>query len=207
MRGKPVTKKEIETIIHLRETGHSLTEIRKTTSRGNATVFRYIKDVKVLPEYKDLLKSKQGGSRARARRGWEGASKKVESIFPELSSQNKLLVLASLYWGEGTKRELNLINSDPDLLRVFVECLLELGVTREMLRITIRIYEDMSEKDSRKYWARVLGVTEKNIIGVNVLKGKKKGKLKYGMCRVRVTKGEQYFKLIMSMIELIKSKI
>lgn len=194
-------------MIRLRQTGHSLPEIRKATTRGNATVFKYIKNVRVLPKYKDILKSKQGGSKNKANKEWGVASKKVKDILPSITSQGKLLIMAALYWGEGTKRELNLINSDPELLRVFVECLLEIGVTRDMLRVTIRIYEDTSEVSARKYWAKVLGVSEKSILGVNVLEGKKKGKLKYGMCRVRVVKSAKYFKLIMSMIELIKSKI
>lgn len=207
MRGKPVTKNDVEIMIKLRRTGHSLPEIRKITARGNATVFKYIKNVKILDEYKDILRSKQGGSKNRASKEWCIASKKVKEILPEITTHGKLFILAALYWGEGTKRELNIINSDPDLLRVFVECLSEIGVTRDMLRVTIRIYKDTSEVNARKYWAEVLGIPEKGILGVNVLEGKKDGKLKYGMCRIRVAKGAKYFKLIMSMIELLKSKI
>lgn len=207
MRGKPITKNEVEQIILLRQTGHSLPEICKMTSRGSSTVFSYVKNVSVHPDYVDILKSKQGGSIARARKGWDESKKKAETLLGTFNSKDKLLVLTALYWGEGTKRELNLINSDPELLRIFIECLFEIGVTRDMLRVTLRIYEDMSEIEMRKYWAQKLNISEKNILGVNILRGKKEGKLKYGMCRVRVTKGAPYFKLIMSMVELIKSKI
>lgn len=194
-------------MVKLRKTGHSLPEIRKVVARGNSTVFKYIKNVKVLPEYKDILRSKQGGSRNRSEKEWILASKKAKDILPVVATQGRLLILAALYWGEGTKSELNIINSDPELLRVFVECLLGIGVTRDMLRVTIRVYEDTPETGARKYWAGILGIPEKSILGVDVLKGEKNGKLKYGMCRVRVVKGAPYFKLIMSMIELIKSKI
>ncbi|MEK7538856.1 MAG: hypothetical protein AAB552_03375 [Patescibacteria group bacterium] len=207
MRGKPITKKEIEKMVHLRETGHSLPEIQKIIKRGSATVFEYIKNVTVLPQYVELLKSKQGGSKVRAQKNWSICFGKAQDMLLPIIEKDKLLILAALYWGEGTKRELNIINSDPELLRVFVECLLNIGVTRDMLRVTLRIYEDMPEKEIRKYWAGVLKIPEKSILGVNILKGKKVGKLKYGMCRVRVTKGAPYFKLIMSMIELIKSRI
>lgn len=194
-------------MVKLRKTGHSLPEIRKVVARGNSTVFKYIKNVKVLPEYKNILKSKQGGSRNRSEKEWTLASKKAKDILPVVTTQGKLLLLTALYWGEGTKSELNIINSDPDLLRVFTECLFEIGVTRDMLRVTIRIYEDTPEHRARKYWAEVLGIPEGNILRANVLKGEKNGKLRYGMCRVRVVKGAPYFKLIMSMIELVKSKI
>lgn len=207
MRGISVTKEEIEKMIFLRQTGHSLPEIRKIISRGNATIFRYVGKVSVLPEYADVLKSKQGGSKARARKNWDLSQEKAKKFLNHLSSKDKILILAALYWGEGTKKELNIINSDPEFLRIFVECLTEIGVTRDMLRVTLRIYEDMSEVESRLYWAQILGISEKSILSVNILKGRKDGKLKYGMCRIRVTKGATYFKLIMSMIELIKSKI
>lgn len=160
-----------------------------------------------MPEYLDILKSKQGGSKARASRDWNLSLKKALKLLKPVSSKDKLLILVALYWGEGTKSELNIINSDPGLLRVFVECLKEIGVTRDMLRVTLRIYEDMHEAEIRQYWSCALNIPEKSILGVNILKGKKEGKLKYGMCRIRVTKGAQHFKLIMSMIELIKSEI
>lgn len=194
-------------MVSLRQTGHSLPEICKITSRGNATVFRYVNNIKVLPEYVEILKSKQGGSKNRAIKDWDNSAKRAEKFLNIINSRDKLLILAALYWGEGTKRELNIINSDPELLRVFVECLTEIGVTRDKLRVTLRIYEDMAEEEIRRYWAHVLSIPEDSIISVNVLKGKKDGKLKYGMCRIRVTKGAPHFKLIMSMVELIKLKV
>lgn len=207
MRGKAITVKEVERIVLLRQTGHSLPEICKITHRGSATVFRYVKNIEVLPEYAETLRAKQGGSKARAQKDWSESLKKAQEFLPQISSRDKLFILAALYWGEGTKRELNLINSDPELLRVFVECLAEIGITKEMLRVTLRIYEGMNETEIKRYWSRILNIPEKSILGVNILKGKKEGKLKYGMCRIRVTKGAPHFKLIMSMIELIKSKV
>ena len=207
MRGKPVTKKEVETFVRLRQTGHSLPEIKKATGRGSATVFKYIQNVKVLEEYKQILRTKQGGSKARAEKGWKESSQRATRLLGTLTERDKLIILATLYWGEGTKRELNIINSDPELLRVFIECLLLIGVTRDMLRVTLRIFEDGSQKEAKRYWSQALKIPENSILGVNILEGKKLGKLKYGMCRVRVTKGAPHFKLIMSMIELLKSKI
>lgn len=194
-------------MVYLRKTGHSVPEIARITGRGYGTVFRYVNDVDVLPEYEAILREKQGGSKARSKRKWKSAAEKAESMLAPLTPQSKLCILLGVYWGEGTKRELNIINSDPHLLRVFVNCLQEIGVTRDMLRVTVRIFDDIADAEARSYWASVLGVPEGNILGVNRLKGKKKGKLKYGMCRIRVTKGSEYFKLIMSMIELVKSKL
>ncbi len=200
-----ISEKEIKQIVNLRRTGHSLPEIQKIVGRGNSTVFKYIQGVSILPKYQQILKDKQGGSKKKSRKDWETASKKAKDILGEVDIKTRLVILTCLYWGEGDKRDLSLNNSDPALIKVFVECLKCIGVKKEDLRITLRLYEDLNENQARVYWAKVVGISEEKILSINFLPGKKKGKLKYGMCRVRVTKGGPHFKLIMSMIDLIKS--
>lgn len=204
MNGKPITQKEIEKIKKLRETGHSLPEICKALGRGGSTIHKFAKNIQILPAYKNILKQKQGGSRKRSESFWKQATNDAASLLKSIEKRDKLFILASLYWGEGTKKELNIINSDPVLIRVFISCLEEIGIKKSDLRISIRLYSDVNINEAKKYWASICGVTTKNIIYVNILDGKKTGKLPYGMCRVRVTRGDKYFKLIMSMIEFIK---
>lgn len=204
MRGKKLDIREIEKITKLRKTGHSLPEIRKITGKSNATVFKYLEGVKVLKRYRTILKEKQGGSKIRALKKWENSRAYAQSLIPNLTQKEKILILASLYWGEGTKSELSLSNTDPSLIKSFVSFLGEIGVKKDMLRVTVRIYQDIDKEKAIHYWAGVVGIPEKAILNVNILYGKKQGKLKYGMCRVRVKKSEYYFKRIMSVIELIR---
>ena len=204
--GKPrLTDVQIEQIVNLRKTGHSLNEIKKISGRANDTVFKYIKGVKILPEFVDVLRFKQGGSKNRCLEKWQIAKEKAKNLFSKFGRKEKLVALACLYWGEGNKKELNLINGDPYLIRFFIECLKEIGIGKDLLKITIRIYEDVNKNQAVKFWADFLGLPENKISNVNILKGKKVGKLKHGMCRVRVKKGAEYFKLIISMIDLMKS--
>ena len=161
--------------------------------------------MRVLPQYESLLRAKQGGSIARSKRKWAEASKEARRLVECITERERLLILACLYWGEGNKRDLDLNNSDPALIKVFVECLKIIGVKKDDLRITLRLYNDLNRQRAIKYWSDLLEISADKILGVNTLYGKKKGKLKYGMCRVRVAKGGPYFKLIMSMIDLIKS--
>ena len=204
MNGQRISKKEIETIISLRKRGYSLPEIRKITGRGNSTVFRYIQKITILPQYVDEWKIKQGGSRKRSKKAWEEARSEAERLV-DLPIDKKInaIIGACLYWAEGSKKDLSLSNTDPNLIKIFLTCLKNIGVTKKVLKISIRIYEDIDRTQAIKYWAKVVGITPKEIISVNTLKGKKKGKLKYGMCRVRVKKGGNYFKLIQSVIGLI----
>src|SRR3989338_9771818 len=201
MGRESLSKNEVDQIVHLRQTGHTLSEIRHTVKSGYGTVFKYMKDVPILPEHTELWKAKRGGSKFRAAKEWQEAKEKVKGLLCPLGKKERLIILACLYWGEGNKSELNLINSDPSLIKLFVSCLRDIGVDKKQLKVTIRIYSDVDKKDAIKFWSGVIGVSSKDISGVNILSGKKKGKLKYGMCRVRVQKSRLYFKLIMSMIE------
>lgn len=207
MRGRPLTAGDIKRIRALRETGHSLPEIRKIVSRGSSTVHKVIKDIVVLEPYASILKAKQGGSKTRAANHWNQAAQDAKNRVGKISGRDRLLVLASLYWGEGNKTELNLINSDPELVRVFITCLRDIGVKPGDLRVSLRLYEDIESREAVTFWSKVVSVSPSRFGRSDILKGNKKGKLKYGMCRVRVQKGGKHFKLIMSMIKSIKSEI
>ncbi|MHB1316669.1 MAG: hypothetical protein ACYCZW_02310 [Minisyncoccota bacterium] len=100
-----------------------------------------------------------------------------------------------------------MINGDPILIRVFITCLRELGVTNRELKISLRLFEEINVDDAIKFWLETLNLPKNSITKINIIRGNKKGKLKYGMCRVRVEKGGEYFKIIMSMVSLILSKI
>jgi hypothetical protein len=54
----------------------------------------------------------------------------------------------------------------------------------------------MDEEMCLDFWSSVTGVSKDKFVNVDILEGKKKGKLKYGMCRIRVTKGGNLLKYI-----------
>lgn len=207
MNGKKITQEEINAIIKLRKTGHSFPEIQNIVKRSNGTVFRYAHKVPVLFRYQGILKTKQGGSKAREIRERKNAEEKADKLIVNINTTEKLIIAACLYWGEGTKKDFSISNTDPDLIRTFVACIKEMGITKKDLRVTVRIYEDLDKKRAISYWAKVVGIPKKQILNINVLKGKKQGKLKYGMCRIRVTKGAPHLKLLHAIIRTIKIKL
>ena len=95
---------EISKIRRLRETGHTLSEIRNTTKRANGTIWKYIKDVVILPKYKKIWKEKRGGSKARSNREWEKARIRASNIVKRIGFLERMVVLSCLYWGEGNKK-------------------------------------------------------------------------------------------------------
>lgn len=209
MRGKKTSQAVIHTIISLRKKGFSIKEIHLKLNKSKSLISHYIKGVEILPQYINLWKLKKGASKQRSLEAWAKAKNIAESFFSSpLSSREKILIIACLYWGEGGKNsDFNLSNTDPNLIKIFIEYLKELGIEKNRLKINIRIYEDMNPKKVINYWAKVIGINPKKILGVNILKGKKNGKLKYGMCRIRITKGGFVLKTIMSIISTLNAFI
>ena len=199
----------IKKMIYLRQRGYTITEICKTVNKSKSLVYSYSKNITIASRYHALWKEKGSGkgSVSRSLAQWKDARLYIQNHFQEISSIEKILVGACLYWGEGSKKDLSLSNTDPFLIKVFVAALKELGVSKERLRITIRIYQDINREKAKKYWAKIIGIHQSQILNVNVLYGRKKGKLKYGMCRIRVTRGGFIFKILYSIIEFIKLKI
>jgi hypothetical protein len=202
---KKLNQEEINKIISLRERGKTLTEIIKVLNRGKGTIYKYIKDVKIKKEYKEDFLDKKFASKMKSRKEWESAKVWSKLKINRLSERDILLISAMLYWGEGNKQyELNLINSDYFLIKLFIKGLMIMGVKKEKIKISIRIFNDIDKNKAIRFWLNKLSLNKKNLVSVNVINGSKNGKLKFGMCRVRVEKGSLYFKQIMSMIDTVK---
>lgn len=190
MYGNPLAKETIEKIRSLRSQGYSLPEISQLVATPKTTVFRYIQGVEILPEYLANWAGKRGGSKKKKLLEERKALEEGKEIVEIPSQKEKLLFIAALYWAEGSKRDFSLSNTDPDLIRLFVNGLRDIfHISDERFRISVRIYEDLDRGKCLSYWSDIVDVPVKHFVGVNILKGKKKGKLAYGMCRVRVTKG------------------
>jgi len=71
--------------------------------------------------------------------------------------------------------------------------------------MSIRIYEDLDKENVCNFWTRITNIPKEKITNISVLKGKKKGKLTYGMCRVRVRKGSHYLKLVCAIKDIIRA--
>ncbi len=205
MRGIITSHQEIDKITDLRKRGYTISEIQAVTRRGRATISKYAKSVKILPRFYKRWENKQRSMTLKREYELERSNKQAKSLINKINERDKLIIASCLYWGEGTKKDFNLSNTDPELIKTFINYIKYFGIKKEDLLITIRIYEDINRSEAIKYWASIVGIKENQIRNVNVLKGKKDGKLKYGMCRIRVRKGGYYLKLIKSIIEFIRT--
>ncbi|MEV5885621.1 hypothetical protein AB0L74_23375 [Streptomyces sp. NPDC052020] len=110
-----------------------------------------------------------------ARRGWEArlrvreeererAKKAARTAVGGLSPRELFLLGVGLYWAEGGKdrpyarrESVAFVNSDPDMIRVFLAWLDLLGVGRERLRFTVMIHESADVAGAERYWAALVG--------------------------------------------------
>ncbi len=202
-----ISFEKIAEIRQLRSRGYSLPEISNQVSVSRTSALRYIKDVQILPEYLSEWAGKRGGSRKRKLLKHQRALEEGEQLVNELTEKEKLLILSSLYWAEGNKKDFILTNTDSDLIRVFVNILRQvLKVTNNQLKVSIRLYEDLDQEKSLDFWSQVVGIPKSKFLSTNIIPGRKKGKLQYGMCRVRVSKGGDLLKKIMGLNQVIANR-
>jgi hypothetical protein len=199
-----ISNSEINKIIELRKEGQSIGEIARLFRRSKATVSKYIKGVTFSESGNKIWESKRFPSKHKSKEDWKKASQKSSLLIQKLSSRDYLIILACLYWGEGNKKNLSLINSDPKLILVFIKSLKIIGVKQSDLKVSVRIFQDLDKEKVLNFWSNLTGVSVDKFSETDVIQSDKVGKLEYGMCRVRVAKAGQYFKLIMSVIDFIK---
>lgn len=206
MRGIPISKKEIDKIIKLRSQGYSLTEIMKEIKRGGSTVHKYAKTVVLSDAARKILANKKESSRLRRDKAIISAKQKAQVILGDINKRDLIIFGSALYWAEGAKKDFNLTNTDTNLIKVFLSSLWIMGVKKEDIRASIRIYEDVDVKKALNYWSLILGIPKSQFLSIQIQKGKKVGKYQFGMCRVRVIKAGNYLKLVNAINEVFIEK-
>jgi len=198
---------EINKIQVLRSKGYSLPEIKKITSISYGSIFRYIRGIAINPEFKTLWQGKRGGSIKRKLIAEKKALEKANQIGLSLSEKEKILILAALYWGEGSKQDFGLSNSDPELIRVFIDGLINVfHIPLERIRVSVRIYEDLDRDTCLAFWSSITHKSSKEM-QTDILHGRKTGKLPYGMCRVRLLKGGNELKYLKAVYKIIGNQM
>ena len=194
------SEKKLMELVKLRSTGHSIQEIVEKLDMPKTTVWHYIQNVKVLPQYQPSLKSKRGGSSKRKARNERIAEEKSAELL-EGPDREILTALAMLYWAEGSKGSPEFINSDGRMISLYLHILRDvLEISNDSLNITIRIFTGMNKKECVQYWARVTSISPDRFT-IRVNDGGTRGRTRYGMCRVGVRKGGHFLKMMHALID------
>lgn len=200
-----IDQKQKDKAVTLRHKGYSLTEIQKETNISRCTLSVMLRNLSLSKSAKEILHRKNFKSQEDSKKEWNQADIWAKDIIGNLSKRDLMLILGMIYWGEGTKSELNMINSDPDILKIFISCLRMLNINECDLRMGLRLFPNCNIKESKKFWMQTLNIPENQVLRIEFVKGSKKHKHKYGMCRIRLKCGSLYFKKIMSIIRHVKN--
>ncbi|KUN70157.1 hypothetical protein AQJ46_17455 [Streptomyces canus] len=89
----------------------------------------------------------------------------AEAAVGELSDRELFFTGVALYWAEGAKDKphrrtevLQFINSDPNVITLFLRWLEFLGVRRERLTLRVSIHETADVEAAERFWAAIAGV-------------------------------------------------
>ncbi len=155
----------------LRTAGRTMPEIVDELGVSKASVSLWTRDLPT-PERKTYEHERIAAAR-RAR--WDAylAARERERKVVEaaamlevgsLSERELLLVGTALYWAEGAKSKpyakrefLQFINSDPDVIRVYMRWLRHLGWTNDDCSFSVSIHETSDAAAAEQYWRDLVG--------------------------------------------------
>jgi transposase len=157
----------------LRREGRTYPEIARELGVSKGSVSLWTRDLPHPERTPEGLDARRAGHRryyeVRREREDQARSHFVQSVTDgvgPLSERELIIAGAVAYWGEGTKRKpwrrteyINFINSDVDMIRLFLAFLRLMGVSDDRLRFRVSIHESADEEQARIFWGQVTGVS------------------------------------------------
>lgn len=201
-----IPEKIIQEIQNYRRLGYSLPEIARLVSASRSGIYRHIRNLAILAENLPEWSIKRGGSHKIKLQKQQYLNAEISQLIPILTKQQKPLCLSALYWAEGCKKDFSLCNTDPKLIQTLINFMRDcFKLPNDRFRVSSRTYEDLDQEKCSEFWSNTVNIAKCDFHSINVLQGKKKGKLQYGMCRVRVTNGGGLLKTISAVNNVVAS--
>ena len=197
---------KVKELKKLRRRGYSIRELVSIMSIPQTTVWHHVQKVKVLLKYVPILKAKQGGSAKLKERNWQKARDYARKLLGG-PYRDLAIAIAMLYWGEGSKKSCEFINSDGRIISVYLIILRKvLNIPEDAIKPTMRIFSGMNRRECLNYWSGIAKIPKDRFL-VRFNDGGTRGKTKYGMCRITIRKGSNTLKLFHSLIDQVCTEI
>lgn len=206
MRGYPWATHRIQQLKRFRKQGYSIHELAKKFDVPIATVWVHVKDVQLSNRSARIIAAKKGGSTVRKQLRWEIAQEDALALFDH--HRSACIALAMLYWGEGNKKVCEFINSDGQMVRLYLLLLRTvLKVPDAPITPTLRYFTGMNRQRCLNYWAEITTISPGKF-KINYNDGGTRGRTEFGLCRITVNRGgAQTHKVIMSLIWLVSRQM
>jgi len=185
--------------------GLSMKDIARRLGVSQASVSLWVRDIQLTrtQEHAMMMKAyrRQTAARARTVASRRRQRRAYQEHGRELARKGESFHAAGcmLYWAEGDKsrNQARMSNSDPELLRFFVDFLRHyFDVGDDDIRVACNLFADHVERQEEieQFWLDQLGLTRrslrKSVVNVYSLSSKRKrmNMLPYGTCRVGVSR-------------------
>lgn len=158
----------------LRVQGLSIREIAERLECAKSSVSEWVRDILLTPEQIERLELKQDRARAKAanhpnspKQKWARIRNDIinsaaEGIPSEYSLFTLKLIGAALYWAEGYKASVNMINfsnSDPNMIALMMHFFRKIcKVPEAKFRGIVHIHPHLDKEKAKKFWSEVSGI-------------------------------------------------
>lgn len=159
--------------IELRQSGHSYREIMELIPVPKSTLSGWLRDVELTKQQRDRMEQLQYIGRTKAARTIQARRLAREQATREaaaaeistLTSEQLFIAGVVAYWAEGAKAKpwqhsqpVSFINSDDEMIVLFLRWLTLVGVAPEQLRFRVSIHESADVAAALEHWSTVVGV-------------------------------------------------
>lgn len=212
--------KDREKAIKLRKSGLSYSQIKEALKVSKSSLSLWLRD---LPLSEERIRELRDRSYIRIEKTRETKRMKKDQrrtkVYEKVSSDiekssNKLFVSGFyLYWGEGTKTaeySVCVTNTDPSIIRCFVQWMNVLGVPADKLKLKLHLYSDQDENEIKKFWTKKTGIPLTNFYKTYLKESKLsrktyKGMFQHGTCVVFYHNRDVY-EYVISGIKYLRNK-
>ena len=161
-------KKKLEAI-RMRKEGASYSQIKEILKVSKSSLSLWLHDMplleKRLRELRDWnvvrIERFRDTMRRKRESRWTEVRKRAAKEIGTLSKREMLIAGVFLYWGEGAKTSVastSLSNTDPAMIKFFIQWLELLDVPKNRLRVYVHLYSDMDIQKELQYWSRTLNL-------------------------------------------------
>lgn len=155
----------------LRRQGWTYNEIQAELGCSKSSVSLWVRDLPAPPprhtpeEQRELMNARLARLRTTQEHERAETKRQAAAAIGELSGRELFIAGVALYWAEGAKDKphrrtevLQFINSDANVIRLFLRWLELLEVTRDRLTLRVSIHETADVAAAEEFWADVVGV-------------------------------------------------
>ncbi|MFD3795787.1 hypothetical protein [Streptomyces californicus] len=199
----------------LRLQGMTYDQIQVELGCSKSSISLWVRDLpKPEPRYTEeerLARMNAGLANLRAGQDRERVETKraARESIGKLSDRELFIAGVTLYWAEGMKDEpysrresLLFINSDPNVIKVYLRWLDLLGVARDRLHIRVSIHESGDAPGAERFWSDVTGVPRTAFMRATLKKHNPKtnrrntGATYHGCLVIYVTKSAELYRRV-----------